>query len=104
MKNVLICKKCGDKLGLKYEGTIEIEDLIREHFWIQINQIEKLNTKLNSCRSIINICAERLLDDESGALWAASDILQEIEDGIDEKISSLMQIYKQTEAKKAKKK
>ena len=104
MSNVLICKRCGDKLGLKYEGTIELEDVMRDYFKSQINEIEELNTKLNSCRSIINICAERLLEDESGALWAASDILQDIEDKIDQKISTLMQIYRQTEIKKAKKK
>ena len=104
MSNVLICKKCGDDLGLKYEGSIELSDVYRDIFWDEINKIDELVTKLNSCRSIISICAERLLEDESGALWAAYDIMKDIEIKLDEKVSSLMQIYKQTEIKKAKKK
>jgi len=106
MNNVLICKKCGDKLGLKYEGVIELEEVYKDFFWDEINKIDELVTKLNSCRSIISICAERLLEDESGALWAAYDIMKDIEIKLDEKVSSLMQIYKETKqpVKKAKKK
>ena len=106
MSNVLICKRCGDDLGLKYEGTIELSDFYRDIFWDEINKIDELVTKLNSCRSIISICAERLLEDESGALWAAYDIMKDIESKLDEKVSSLMQIYKETKTpvKKAKKK
>lgn len=82
-----------------------MEELNKE-FWTQVNEFEQLNCKINSCRSIIAICAERTLGDESGALWAASDILQGIEDEIDIKVAILMQIYRQTKepVKKAKKK
>ena len=57
MKNVLICKRCGDDLGLKYEGTIELSDITKEYFYQQINKIDEIATKLNSCRSIISQCA-----------------------------------------------
>lgn len=106
MKNVLICKRCGDDLGLKYEGSIELSDVYRNIFWDEINKIDELVTKLNSCRSIISICAERLLEDESGALWAAYDIMKDIESKLDDNISGLKEIYAETKqtAKKAKKK
>lgn len=104
MKNVLICKRCGDDLGLKYEGTIELSDITKEYFYQQINKIDEIATKLNSCRSIISLCAERLMEDESGALWAAYDIIKGLESELDERFSALMQVYQETTTKKAKKK
>lgn len=75
-------------------------------FWSQINEMEQLVCKLNGCQSIIAICAERTLGDESGALWAASDILKETEDKMDDRIHKLCAIYRQLKepVKKAKKK
>ena len=70
--------------------------------WDEINKVEHLNYKINSCQSIIAICAERALGDDSGALWAASDILKDIEKKLDEKIYNLYLITKSL--KKAKKK
>lgn len=96
MNNVLICKKCGDELGLKYENTIDLAEITQKYFYKQIIEIEELNTKLHSCRSIISICAERLLEDESGALWTAYDTIKDIENKLDEKITSLMQVYKES--------
>jgi len=81
------------------------EELMKD-FWKQINDIEQLICKLNNCQSIIAICAERTLGDESGALWAASDILNETEAQMDEKIYELMKVYRQLKepTKKEKKK
>lgn len=73
-----------------------------ELLWDEINKVEHLNCKINSCQSIIAICAERALGDDSGALWAASDILKDIEKKLDEKIYNLYLITKSL--KKAKKK
>lgn len=81
-----------------------MKEELNKEFWTQVNDLEQLNCKINSCRSIIAICAERSLGDESGALWAASDILSGIEEQIDVKVSILMQIYRQTKEPKAKKK
>ena len=74
--------------------------------WDEINKVEHLNYKINSCQSIIAICAERALGDDSGALWAASDILKDIEEKLDEKIYNLYLICKsfKNQPKKAKKK
>ena len=104
MSNVMLCKRCGDDLGLKYEGTIELSDITKEYFYQQINKIDEIATKLNNCRSIISICAEKLLDDESGALWAAYDIIKGLESELDERFSALMQVYQEATTKKAKKK
>lgn len=65
-----------------------------ELLWDEINKVEHLNYKINSCQSIIAICAERALGDDSGALWAASDILKDIEEKLDQKISNLYLISK----------
>ena len=81
-----------------------MKEELNNELWTQINEIEQLNCKINSCRSIIAICAERTLGDESGALWAASDILQGIEDEIDVRAAILMQIYRKLKEPKAKKK
>lgn len=67
---------------------------INSEFWKEINEIEQQNCRLNSCRSIITLCAERALGDESGALWAASDVLGNIESKLDERIHNLCQVYK----------
>jgi hypothetical protein len=70
------------------------EELIKE-FWNQINEIEQLNCRLNGCQSIIVICAERTLGDDSGALWAASDMLTDIESKLDERVQNLLTVYRQ---------
>lgn len=70
------------------------EELMKD-FWSQVNEIEQLNCKINSCQSIIAICAERALGDDSGALWAASDILKDIETKMDDKVHKLCSIYVQ---------
>jgi len=101
---VFVCKKCGDNLGLKYEGTIELSEISKNYLYEQINKIDEIATKLNSCRSIISICAERLIEDESGALWTAYDTIKGLESALDERFNALMQIYQQIETKKAKKK
>lgn len=81
------------------------EELTKD-FWSQVNEIEQLSCKINSCQSIIAICAERALGDDSGALWAASDILNDIESKLDDKVHNLLMIYRQLKepVKKAKKK
>jgi hypothetical protein len=81
------------------------EELTKD-FWTQVNEIEQLSCKVNSCQSIIAICAERALGDDSGALWAASDILNDIESKMDDRVHNLLMIYRQLQnpVKKAKKK
>jgi hypothetical protein len=78
---------------------------LNTELWNEINEIEQQNCRLNSCRSIIALCAEKGLGDESGALWAASDILGDIESKLDERVHKLSLVYRQLkEPPKVKKK
>ena len=80
---------------------------LNTEFWKQINELEQLNCRLNGCQSIVAICAERTLGDDSGALWAASDILIDIESKLDERIHGMLSVYrkmKEVPTPKAKKK
>jgi hypothetical protein len=81
------------------------EELTKD-FWSQVNEIEQLSCKINSCQSIITICAERALGDDSGALWAAADILSDIESKLDDRVHNLLMIYRKIKepVEKAKKK
>jgi hypothetical protein len=83
-----------------------MNEIMHNIFWKEINKVEEVATKLNSCQSILNICAANLTSDESGALWAASDILKDLESKLDNNVAVLMQIYKQSTpvVKKGKKK
>jgi len=78
--------------------TIEKDKKMNEDlatvFWNEINEIEQLSCKLTNCQSIIIICAERTLSDESGAMWATADMLTDIENKLDERVNNLIQIYK----------
>ena len=69
------------------------EELNKE-LWNEINEIEQQICRINSCRSIIIICAERALGDDSGAMWAASDILGDIEAKLDERVHKLLLVYR----------
>jgi hypothetical protein len=80
---------------------------LNTEFWKQINELEQQNTRISSCRSVIVVCAERALGDDSGALWAASDILGDIESKLDERIHGMLSVYrkiKEVPTPKAKKK
>jgi hypothetical protein len=83
-----------------------MNEKLNKEFWDHINQIEQETCRINNCQSIIAICAERTLSDESGALWAASDMLLDIESKLDERIHKLLDVYKKLKepVKKAKKK
>lgn len=76
------------------------EELLKS-YWSQVNDIEQLNCKLNNCQSIIVLCAERTLGEESGALWAAADMLTEIETKLDESVYELLNIYRKTKPVKS---
>lgn len=67
---------------------------LNSELWDEINEIEQQICRLNSCRSIITLCAERTLGDDSGALWAAADILEDIETKLDERLQGLLQIHR----------
>ena len=69
------------------------EELTKQ-FWNEVNELEQQICRINSCRSIITICAERANGDDAGALWASSDILGDIESKLDDRVHNLMQVYR----------
>jgi hypothetical protein len=80
------------------------EELNKE-LWHEVNELEQQICRINSCRSIIIICAERALGNDSGALWSASDTLGDIETKLDDRVHKLLLVYKRLkEPPKTKKK
>lgn len=71
-----------------------MNEQLNAEFWKEINELEQQTCRINSCRSIINICAEKALSDDSGALWAASDIMGDIESKLDERIHNMLMVYR----------
>lgn len=81
-----------------------MNEIQKAQFWEQINNLEHLASTLNNCQSIIAICAERHLGDDSGALWLVSDVLAEKETKLDEAVQNLLSVYRElNKTKKAKK-
>jgi len=71
-----------------------MNEQLNAEFWKEINELEQQICRINSCRSIITICAEKALGDDSGALWAASDIMGDIESKLDERIHNMLMVYR----------
>ena len=71
-----------------------MNEQLNAEFWKEINELEQQICRMNSCRSIITICAEKALGDDSGALWAASDIMGSIESKLDERVHNMLMVYR----------
>jgi uncharacterized protein YaaN involved in tellurite resistance len=77
------------------ERSNKMNEELNKELWNEINELEQQICRINSCRSIITLCAEKTLGDDSGAMWAASDILGDIESKLDERVHKLSQVYRQ---------
>jgi hypothetical protein len=72
--------------------------------WEKANEVSEVGYKIHSAAMIVEIVAERLSDDaESGALWAAAEILKQYSDLLEELSSDLMSINRNIENKGKKK-
>ena len=72
--------------------------------WEKANQVSEVGYKIHSAAMIVELVAERLTDNaESGALWAAAEILKQYSEQLEELSSDLMGINRVLE-KKGKKK
>jgi hypothetical protein len=72
--------------------------------WEKANQVSEVGYKIHSAAMIVELVAERLTDNaESGALWAAAEILKQYSEQLEELSSDLMGINRSLE-KKGKKK
>jgi hypothetical protein len=72
--------------------------------WEKANEVSEVGYKIHSAAMIVEIVAERLSDDaESGALWAAAEILKQYSEQLEELSSDLMGINRNIENKGKKK-
>ena len=68
--------------------------------WEKANEVSEVGYKIHSAAMIVEIVAERLSDDaESGALWAAAEILKQYSEQLEELSSDLMGINRNIENK-----
>jgi hypothetical protein len=72
--------------------------------WEKANQVSEVGYKIHSAAMIVELVAERITDNaESGALWAAAEILKQYSDLLEELSSDLMSINRNIENKGKKK-
>jgi hypothetical protein len=71
--------------------------------WEKANKVSEIGYKVHSAAMIVELVAERISDDaESGALWAATEILQEYSERLEFLAGDLMSINRQHEEKETK--
>lgn len=66
--------------------------------WEKSNKISEIGYKIHSAAMIVELVAERITDNaESGALWAATEILQEYSERLEFLAGDIMSINRQLE-------
>ena len=61
--------------------------------WDKANEVSEIGYKVHSAAMIVELVAEKITDNaESGALWAASELLQELSERLEDKVSDLVAI------------
>ena len=66
--------------------------------WEKANEVSEIGYKVHSAAMIVELVAERITDNaESGALWAASELLQELSERLEDKVSDLTSINRKQE-------
>jgi hypothetical protein len=78
--------------------------MLMSGLWEKANQVSEVGYKIHSAAMIVELVAERLTDNaESGALWAAAEILKQYSEQLEELSSDLMGINRSLEKKEKKK-
>jgi len=73
--------------------------------WEKANRVSEIGYKIHSAAMIVELVAEKVTDNaESGALWAASEILQQYSEELEELSSEIMSLNKLSEEVKPTKK
>ena len=63
--------------------------------WEKANKVSEMGYKIHSAAMIVELVAERITDNaESGALWAATEILQEYSERLESLAGDIMLIEK----------
>lgn len=71
--------------------------------WTKANEISEVGYKVHSAAMIVELVAERVSDSaESGALWAASEILQHYSERLEKICEDIMLIEKALQAQQIK--
>jgi phage gp29-like protein len=66
--------------------------------WEKANKVSELGYKVHSASDIVELVAEKISSDaESGALWAAADLLKDLSDKIENIASDIMSINREQE-------
>jgi len=59
--------------------------------WEKANEISEISYKIHSAAMVVELVAADISDDaQSGSLWLARDVLAELSDKLDEKVSDIM--------------
>lgn len=75
--------------------------------WEKANKVSEMGYKVHSAANIVELVAESIADDvNSGALWAAADLLEDLSDRIENLALDIMAIQheQQVQIPKGKKK
>lgn len=63
--------------------------------WERANRVSEIGYKIHSAAMIVELVAEKVTDNaESGALWAASEILQQYSEELEELATDIMALQK----------
>lgn len=71
--------------------------------WEKANKVSELGYKVHSASNIVEIVAEKIaMDAESGALWAASDLLKDLSDKLENLALDIMELNRTHEREEIK--
>ena len=63
--------------------------------WEKANRVSEIGYKIHSASMIVELVAEKITDNaESGALWAATEILQQYSEELEELSADIMALQK----------
>jgi len=79
---------------------------MNDELWVKANKVSEIGYKVHSAAMIVELVAQRITDNaESGSLWAATEILQQYSEQLEDLASDIMALNKDkpTETKGKKK-
>jgi DNA polymerase/3'-5' exonuclease PolX len=69
--------------------------------WDAANRIEELGFKAHSIKCVVEVIAEAISEDHtSGALYAVSEMLENLSEKLDEEAGKLMEMHRSEKVKK----
>jgi len=75
-----------------------MEKKMIDGLWEKANEVSTLGYKVHSASDIVELVAEKISTDaESGALWAAADLLKDLSDRLETLALDIMQLNREHE-------